>query len=73
MPLLPDDASKLLDQLLGSELPAAYASLRKPAGAGASAVVVMQTVAQLVTIAAIADTLTPAAASELAIVAWRSV
>ena len=74
VPLLPNDASKLLDQLLRSELPAAYASLRKPAAAGsASAVVVMQTVAQLVTVAAVAHTLTRAAASELADVAWRSV
>ena len=74
LPLLPDDASKLLDQLLRSELPTAYASLRKPAaGGGASAVVVMQTVAQLVTVAAVADTLTAEAASELADVAWRSI
>ncbi len=74
VPLLPDDASQLFDQLLRSELPAAYASLRKPtADGGASAAVVIQTVAQLVTVAAVADTLTPAAASELAVVAWRSV
>ena len=71
MPLLPDDASKLLGRMLESELPAACAALRMPGAGGASAAIVMRSVGQLVTVAAEAGLLTPEAAAKLTDVAWR--
>ena len=71
LPLLPDDASKLLERLLEAELPAACASLGTPGPGRDSAAVVMRTVAQLVTVAAEAETLTSTAAAKLNDVAWR--
>jgi hypothetical protein len=71
LPLLPDDASNLLGRMLEAKLPPACAALRVPGSGGASAAVVMRTVAQLVTIAAEAGMMTPEAAAKLTDVAWR--